>query len=68
MSKTNVAKQRMPFRRMLREGKWLCEGDYIARVFDEGNFVAIDYREVSSNFVGHRLRRHHNVLCHPLRG
>jgi hypothetical protein len=25
---------------MLREGKWLCEGDYIARVFDEGNFVA----------------------------
>ena len=26
----------MPFGRMLREGNWLREGDFIARVFDEG--------------------------------
>jgi hypothetical protein len=45
-----------------------ARGECFAKVFDEGNFVAIGYHEVSSNFVGHRLRRHHNVLCHPLRG
>jgi hypothetical protein len=39
MPEANVALQRMKFGRMLREGKWLCEGfqrgNIDARVFDD---------------------------------
>ena len=49
-------------------GHMAVRGRLHGRVFDEGNSVAVGYHEVSSNFVGHRLRRLHNMLCHPLRG
>ncbi len=37
----------------------LSTNAFQANVFDEC------YREASSSSAGHRLRRHHNVLCHP---